>query len=119
LLRLFYPDGIEEPIASADGKMQFTSYKVSAEQMAAFHTLAAQYTPLDGSPAVTRSEPGLGTQAATSAPEGGWVPPPGLHYPATVTWTGGLVAPTFGIYTFGLDPGARLELDGRAVLGGA
>lgn len=108
LIRLFYPGGKEEVIKSQDGVERFTSYKLTREQMAASQTSHATYTPDVGSP-VARDEPSLGTERT------GWAPPPGITYPASAIWQGGLVAPTYSTYTFQVDgpDDAQLEIDGR------
>ncbi len=110
LIRLFYPGGKEEPVALQDGVEQFKSYKLTREQVAAFQTLHASYTPVGGTP-VSRDEPNLGTARMNGA----WSPPPGLTYPARAEWKGGLVAPSYGVYTFEVSGtgDARLEIDGR------
>ncbi|MDQ3927644.1 MAG: glycosyltransferase family 39 protein, partial [Chloroflexota bacterium] len=106
IIRLFYPGGKEEVIKSADGMERFTSYKISRQQMAGFQALHATYRPKGGRP-VERVEPNLGTSPSS----GEWSSPPGLAYPASATWQGGLVAPAYGAYTFQLSgpPDARLE----------
>ena len=110
LIRLFYPGGKEEPVALQNGVEQFKSYKLTREQVAAFQTLHASYTPMGGTP-VSRDEPNLGTARMNGA----WLPPPDLTYPARAEWKGGLVAPSYGIYTFEVrgTGDARLEIDGR------
>jgi|GEM_PF-814550 len=142
LLRLFYPAGVEAPIKSEDrairltpflnlfypagadalartsaDQVRFTSYKVSRDALAQAQTLHATYTPRSGPP-VSRDEPGLGTGRAGDAPGGPWTAPPGLTFPATATWDGGLVAPGYGFYTFVFQGGAdgALAVDGRPVL---
>jgi sugar lactone lactonase YvrE len=110
LIRLFYPGGWEEPIALQDGVEQFKSYKLTKEQVAAFQTLRATYTPQTGAP-IGRDEPSLGTTPAS----GTWFPPDGLAYPARAEWKGGLVAPSYGVYSFQVrgTGDAKLEIDGR------
>ena len=116
LLRLFYPTGQEEVIKGGDGSAIFTSYKLSREQLAAYQTLHATYTPAGGA-AIRRDEPNLGTLPA-SGQSADWPPPAGLTYPATATWEGGLVAPTYAQYAFGVQAtGAfTLTVDGTVVL---
>jgi sugar lactone lactonase YvrE/4-amino-4-deoxy-L-arabinose transferase-like glycosyltransferase len=114
LIRLFYPGGAEEPVKGVDGVTYFTSYKITARQMAAFQTLQATYTPATGA-AVTRDEPNLGTTRGAGAPDA-WTPPAGLTYPAQAAWQGDLVAPNYGLYTFSLTGAGRLEIDGAVVL---
>jgi streptogramin lyase len=114
LIRLFYPGGAEEPVKGVDGVTYFTSYKITARQMAAFQTLQATYTPATGA-AVTRDEPNLGTTRGPGAPDA-WTPPAGLTYPAQAAWQGDLVAPNYGLYTFSMTGAGRLEIDGAVVL---
>ncbi len=113
LIRLFYPGGTQTVQRGSDGSAQFTSYTLTAAQMAQFQALTATYAPPDG-PAITRLEPNLGTVPAAGA----WAPPAGLTYPAAATWEGGLVAPRYALYTLALDGGAdaRLAVDGQVVL---
>ncbi|MDQ5824670.1 MAG: glycosyltransferase family 39 protein [Chloroflexota bacterium] len=131
LIRLYYPGGTEETIRSADGVERFVSYKVTREQLATFQVARATYSPASGEP-ISREEPGLGTERAgpepqvqagqvTSAVEP-WSAPTGASYPLKAAWEGGLVAPQYGIYSFVINgdvQDAKLELDGRTVLGGA
>ncbi|MGI8589270.1 MAG: glycosyltransferase family 39 protein [Chloroflexia bacterium] len=120
IIRAFYPGGSEEAIKGNDGSFIFTSYKVSSVQMAAFETAHAAYQPAQGA-AITRDEPNLGTKRASNAGGGTWAPPAGLAYPVTATWQGGLVAPTYGLYTFVLKGAqtGQLDVDGKPVLDAA
>lgn len=115
MLRLFYPQGQEEPEKSHDGTTWFTSYKITLDQLKATRTLHSIYTPQTGTP-IQRDEPNLGTGDTA---QGAWSPPDGLTFPATAEWRGGLVAPSYGDYTFSLEadaPNAVLELDGNPIL---
>lgn len=115
IVRLFYPQGVQAQQAGQDGVTQFTTYKISLQQLEATRTLYATYTP-QGGPPINRQEPNLGT-ATTSLSN--WTAPAGLTFPATAQWQGGLVAPSFGAYTFSLsasEPGAKLDLDGSTIL---
>ncbi len=115
LLHLFYPAGKEELITGSDGSSVFTSYKVTREQLAATQTLLATYIPAGGQ-SIRRDEPNLGTLPAR-APTTPWTAPTGLTYPATATWEGGLVAPSYGQYVFAVEDGAAtLMVDGAVVL---
>lgn len=131
IIKLMYPDGVEEAVKSADDVSRFTSYKVSSEKLASFQVVQATYKPQNGS-AVTRDEPNLGTDVvarpvlstSTSSPSSSqavsWAAPSGLNYPAQASWQGGLVAPAYGTYTFTLGGNAKtgkLEIDGHVVLG--
>lgn len=121
MLRLMYPGGIEEPQKSQDGVVQFTSYKVSHEQIAQSQTFHATYARPDGDGvAFTRDEPSIGNaQTPTRGKSTAVLPLPPVAYPAIGTWQGGLVAPTYGAYTLALDGVASnvtLVLDGRTLL---
>jgi hypothetical protein len=123
MLRLMYPGGTEEQIfagsqeqiASGQGRPAFTSYKIPLEKLQAFQTLHATYSAQGAAP-IERDEPGLGTSVAQGRPS--WSPPPGLSYPASAAWEGGLVAPAYGTYTFSMQDAvsATLSIDGREVL---
>ncbi|MEO8286317.1 MAG: glycosyltransferase family 39 protein [Chloroflexota bacterium] len=118
LLRAMYPQGIQEPILSHDGVVQFTSFKVPLAELEASRRLHASYT-LPAGNTLTRDEANLGTSSSNA--NGDWTPPDGIAYPAQAEWHGGLVAPTYGAYTLALDEsggpsGAKLELDGKVVL---
>jgi 4-amino-4-deoxy-L-arabinose transferase-like glycosyltransferase len=121
MLRVMYPQGVEEQQKSQDGVVQFTSYKVSREQLAQSQTFHATYGRLDrqGVP-FTRDEPSIGNvQPPTRGKSAGVLPMPPVVFPAVGTWQGGLVAPTYGAYTLALDGAASnvtLVLDGRTVL---
>ena len=125
LLRLYYPNGTEETIRSADGVERFVSYKVTREQLAAYQVARATYRPASGDP-IRRDEPGLGTERAQSGTTGPaqaepWSLPSGTSYPLQATWEGGLVAPQYGIYSFATNGNAtdvKLEVDGEVVIGG-
>jgi DNA-binding beta-propeller fold protein YncE len=115
MLRVMYPGGIEEPVKSHDGMVQFTSYKVTREQVAQSQTVHATYTAQGGA-TLTRDEPSIGN---VQAPGSKVLSPPAIAYPATATWQGGLVAPTYGAYTLALDGASEevtLVLDGRTLL---
>lgn len=120
MIRLFYPAGAEEVIKSHDGVAHFTSYKLTGEQITATQTVHATYQPQTGNP-VIRNEPNIGTVLSRAGVA--WSPPTGLSYPVQATWEGGLVAPTYGGYTFSVDANKassyKLEIDGRLVLYGA
>ena len=96
-----------------DGSTYCTVYIVDQAQRAGRHQAQAQYSSA-GRPPILRDEPGLGTlQGAAS-----FAPPPDLHYPATATWSGGLLAPQYATYRRRLSApaGATLAIDGRPVL---
>ncbi len=119
LIRQFYPGGLEQVITGTNGTAIFTSYKLTRQQMAASQSLHVTYTGADGKQ-VTRAEAGLGTGSDPASGQPPWTPPPGLAYPATAVWQGGLVAPGYGLYTLSLagPAGAQLAIDGRVVLQG-
>ncbi|HKP53421.1 MAG TPA: glycosyltransferase family 39 protein [Chloroflexia bacterium] len=120
MLRTFYPDGKEEPVNSPDGFQQFVSYKVAREQLAASQTLHATYTTRSAGNAltITRDEPTLGMSGLGLVGSLQWSPPPDLTYPSTAQWQGGLVAPSYGSYTFAVDGNGdtKLEIDGQTFL---
>ena len=110
LIRLFYPMGLEEPVKGVDGSTQFTSIKVTREQVASTRVSQATYKPASGD-ALERDEAGIGTLTMPL--------PQGMAFPVQAEWKSGLVAPQYGVYTFSLAPDASdatLELDGRAIL---
>lgn len=117
LIRLYYPNGVEEAVTSSDGVLRFTSYKVSATQVAAAQTLRVTYRGADGQTRV-RNEPNLGTRVETATEGYAWTAPASLAYPADAVWEGGFVADAYGLYEFTLDSrnDAALEIDGRVVL---
>ena len=106
-LKAMYPDGQEEAIRGSDGNVYFTSYKVSAGQMARYQSSNATYTGSNGHKA-SRIEEELGMTDA-------WHPPTGVSYPLKAEWKAGLVAPSYAIYTFQIQgsPDATLEIDGK------
>ncbi len=112
VIRQFYPGGKEEVIKDAYGQQQFTSYKLTREQMKQFQEVRVTYTGQDGK-TITRNEPSLGTASA----KGKWTPPNDLKYPAQATWEGDLVAPMYGMYKLQVVGGkdAKLELDGKVI----
>ena len=99
LVRLFYPGGFEEQVRGTDGSEQFVSYKLSAQQLGAAQTLRASYVGQSGT-VIARDEPNLGTERVLDRQGALWSPPEGLLFPATATWEGGLIAPSYGRYTF-------------------
>jgi 4-amino-4-deoxy-L-arabinose transferase-like glycosyltransferase len=115
VLRQFYPGGVEEPILDVAGSPQFSSYKVSREQMAQLQTSHASYR--FGAQEITRSEPGIGTRVSPGNPSP-WTPPTGLIYPVEATWSGSFVVASFGTYNLELQgpENAMLSLDGKPVL---
>lgn len=117
LVRLFYPGGLEEQVRGTDGSEQFVSYKLSAQQLGAAQTLSASYLGQSGT-VIARDEPNLGTERALDGLGALWSPPEGLLFPAIATWEGGLIATSYGRYTFTLDGAgeAELEIDGEVRL---
>ncbi len=110
-LRDYYPEGHAQPYyygPPANGRILFTAYQIPSEVLAARRQLSAHYTPATG-PTIERQEAALGTRL---------VPPSGLTYPVQATWSGGLVAPEYGRYSFHLDSaaGGSLQIDGTSVL---
>lgn len=103
IIKAYYPEGVQAPFNySADGKGNylFTSYRVTKEQINAQRFMVATYTPATG-PAIQRQEKTIGSDRP---------PPPDLSYPATASWTGGLVAPAYGKYRFRLSSPATSKL---------
>ncbi|MEO8287332.1 MAG: PA14 domain-containing protein [Chloroflexota bacterium] len=117
LIRLFYPGGTEEEVKGSDGSVRFVSYKLAAQQLAAFQGLNATYTGREGG-SITRHEANLGTGMANNDQGNSWAAPADLTYPAAATWEGGLIAPSYGLYTFSLrgTGDARLTIDGQVRL---
>ena len=116
MLKTFYPMGKLESITSEDGLERFKSYKVTREQLASTRTVEGRFTMRDGT-LLLRDLPGFGVVDEESAR---WARERGVAFPAQVTWSAGLVAPNYGVYSFevrGRDD-ARLEIDGRAVVEG-
>ena len=111
LVHLFYPMGVQEEERGVDNSLQFTSIKVTREQLASTQVLHATYKPSTGN-MVERDEADIGTSSDRPLPQG-------LSFPVDAEWKGGLVAPQYGTYTFSLAAGpgdATLNLDGRPIL---
>jgi DNA-binding beta-propeller fold protein YncE/4-amino-4-deoxy-L-arabinose transferase-like glycosyltransferase len=117
IIRAFYPMGTEESIKSADGIERFKSYKVTRQQIADTRTVKGSFTLPDGT-LLLRDLPAFGRVDETSAR---WARGHGAVFPSQMTWSAGLVAPSYGMYTFEVKGGAdaRLEIDGRPVIQGA
>ncbi len=111
LIRVFYPMGKVEEIKMQNGLTQFTTIKVTKEQVTSTRTLHATYRPANGNP-VQRDEPHLGIAIDRPLPQS-------LTYPVQAEWRGSMVAPQYGVYSFSLaadSSDAVLELDGRPIL---
>ncbi|MDQ3930179.1 MAG: glycosyltransferase family 39 protein, partial [Chloroflexota bacterium] len=111
VLRTYYPGGTEKEFIYGPPENPtnlLTSYRVTAEQLAARRKMQAIYRPTSGEP-VERVEDGFGSTTP---------PPDGLTYPATVTWAGSIVAPSMGRYRLSMEaPGdGNLLLNGTVVL---
>lgn len=117
IVSMFYPDGIAQDMKGNNDAFIFASYKVPPAQVAAMQSTFAEYTDVRGETA-RRNEPNLGTARPKGANP--WAAPPQLIYPLTASWTGGLVAPEFGQYTFLLSGGsdAVFTIDGQVLLDG-
>jgi hypothetical protein len=113
IVKLLYPGGAEELIKTPVGQERFTSYKLTSSQVAERRQIQATYTSASG-PALLEMESRLGWP--TPANRRGW--PPHLTFPLAGTWQGGLIAPSYGVHTFGLvgDAAATLEIDGVTVV---
>jgi 4-amino-4-deoxy-L-arabinose transferase-like glycosyltransferase/sugar lactone lactonase YvrE len=116
ILQSYYPDGTRRVVNAPDGRVFFTAYEVDSPQFDARRQVTARYGPPQG-PLFEQPEPRLGTLGGDddAAPIH---PPAWMTYPLAVQWTGGLVAPAYGAYTFQLNAplGATLEIDGRTLL---
>ena len=111
VLRTYYPGGEEKeflygPPGNATNLL--TSYRVKSEQIDARRRMKATYTPATGQP-VVRDEDGIGS----STP-----PPNELTYPATVTWSGSILAPSMGRYRLAIESqgAGSLMVNGTTVL---
>jgi 4-amino-4-deoxy-L-arabinose transferase-like glycosyltransferase len=112
-LQAYYPGGELKILSKPDGTGVVAAYHLTAAQLDARRYATARYGPQ-----VVMKEPRVGT-GFTPAEEGQSIGPPlWITYPTTAEWTGGLVAPAYGTYRFGLDStsGATLWIDGREVL---
>jgi hypothetical protein len=110
--------GVEvETFAHAySGRVVLHKYVFTPEDIAAAQGLDARYVPLQG-------DGGQGAaieQRVDRTIDIDWQDDPPVPYPFEATWTGGLFAPAYGIYTLHVDAPGRfvLELDGRRVLEG-
>jgi sugar lactone lactonase YvrE len=119
LIKLFYPTGDAQPVRGADGNVYFTSIKLPRAALASYQAAHASYKQPSGV-IRERDERALGTLGSNPNGLSGtapWQVPPGLRFPVEASWQSGLVAPTYGFYTFYLTgKNAGLSIDGRAVL---
>jgi 4-amino-4-deoxy-L-arabinose transferase-like glycosyltransferase len=91
MLRLFYPDGIQDVVADR-AATRFTTYRVEARTLAQRRNTQASYTSFDGV-RIERAEPNLGTVMSDGEP---WRGPEGLSYPARANWHGAFLCPISG-----------------------
>jgi hypothetical protein len=113
------------------GRVVMYEYVFSREVIAGVQGLDARYVPLAETDvgklgrgdAEVRIDSTIDFVWDDDAPDGRPVSAgqlPSVAYPFEATWTGGLLAPEFGVYTLHVElPGSlMLELDGREVLSG-
>jgi 4-amino-4-deoxy-L-arabinose transferase-like glycosyltransferase len=108
ILKLFYPEGIEEPFfygAPKEPDLILTSYRIKKEDLISRQVSRATYVPAAGR-SLSRDEPGLGT----SNP-----PPVDLEYPVKARWVGSIFAPEFSRYRFQIISPSQttFEIDGQ------
>ncbi len=112
VLQAYYPEGTEHSMRLGDPAhltQPLIGFTVSHQAIDRHRTLLARYQSASGK-SISRREPRIGLAV-------GALPPPGLRYPVQASWTGGLVAPTYGTYSFQLQAPAhsRLTIDGVQV----
>lgn len=113
VLETYYPEGESTPYSygpPGNGRVLFTSFHVTAEQVQARRATIATYRSSTGE-AVEREEAGFGTVASTTLPHD-------LNYPAQAVWSSNIVAPAYGRYRFTLRSyaPATLNIDGMDVI---
>src|SRR5579872_2446551 len=106
-LRAYYPGGrkIVYPLGDPDNASEpIVGYLLTSRQIDARRVARVTIAPARGRPV---------TVASTTLGTAGLAMPAGLHYPARVTWNGGLVAPAYGTFLFrATSPrGAQLSID--------
>ncbi len=114
LIQLFHPGGQREDVTAPDGAPLFVSYRLSAAEIDAGRMVEARYQDAGGV-VVERREPSLGGSGEGAA---GTPRPGGLTYPVRATWSVGLMAPQYGLYTFATNGAvSELAVDGRRLIG--
>jgi 4-amino-4-deoxy-L-arabinose transferase-like glycosyltransferase len=108
-----YPGVQREAFVHQRGSAVLHTYKFSRETIQSVQGLDARYLPLEdvNAEALTRVD---------SLVNLAWGETPPLAYPFEINWTGGLLAPSYGVYTLRIEaPGpVHLTLDGRTAIAG-
>ena len=111
VLQSYYPNGIYETFLEGPARLQFATFRVTAEMVAARQGLWARYFGEEVSPVVERREAAIAFQGPTDWPEG-------LPEKFRAEWQGSLYAPHYGQYRLGLGGAGegQLWLDGEKLV---
>lgn len=113
VLRSYYPDGLYETFLEGPGRLQFATFRVTAEMVMAHLGLWGRYYGIgDEAPLVAqRREASIAFQGPTDWPEG-------LPEQFRAEWQGSLYAPRYGRYRLGLEGTGQeqLWLDGEKLV---
>jgi 4-amino-4-deoxy-L-arabinose transferase-like glycosyltransferase len=111
VLQSYYPDGAYETFLEGPGRLQFATFRVTAEMVTARHGLWARYFGEEVRPVVEQREATIAFQGPTDWPEG-------LPEQFRAEWRGSLYAPRAGLYRLGLEGAGegQLWLDGEKLV---
>jgi 4-amino-4-deoxy-L-arabinose transferase-like glycosyltransferase len=103
ILRSYYPDGFYETFLEGPGRLQFATFRVTAEMVTARQGLWARYFGEEVPSVVERREAAIAFQRPTDWPDG-------LPQRFRAEWQGSLYAPRFGRYRLGLEGAGEGQL---------